>query len=87
MEKMFKLGIDCIDEFLYLFENKCVGLIINLIGVNFKLELIVDILNCKVNLMIFFGFEYGICGDVEVGVKVESYFDKKLNIEVYLFYG
>ena len=87
MEKMFKLGIDRIDEFLHLFENKRVGLITNPTGVNSKLELTADILNRKVNLTTLFGPEHGIRGDAEAGVKVESYFDKKLNIEVHSLYG
>lgn len=84
---MFKLGIDRIDEFLHLFENKRVGLITNPTGVNSKLELTADILNRKVNLTTLFGPEHGIRGDSEAGVKVESYFDKKLNIEVHSLYG
>jgi len=84
---MFKLGIDRIDEFLHLFENKRVGLITNPTGVNSNLELSADILNKKVNLTTLFGPEHGIRGDAEAGVYVDSYLDKKLNMEVHSLYG
>lgn len=84
---MFKLGIDRIDEFLHLFENMRVGLITNPTGVNSNLELSADVLNQKVNLTTLFGPEHGIRGDAEAGVYVESYLDKKLNIEVHSLYG
>jgi uncharacterized protein YbbC (DUF1343 family) len=84
---MFKLGIDRIDEFLHLFENKRIGLITNPTGVNSNLELSADILNKKVNLTTLFGPEHGIRGDAEAGVYVDSYLDKKLNMEVHSLYG
>ncbi|MFA7417272.1 MAG: DUF1343 domain-containing protein [Acholeplasma sp.] len=87
MKQMFKLGIDRIDEYIHLFEGKRVGLITNPTGVNSKLELTADILKDKVNLITLYGPEHGVRGDAEAGVHVDSYFDKKLNLEVHSLYG
>ncbi len=54
----FKLGIDCIDEHLDLFEEKRIGLITNPTGINSKYQSTIDVLNEKTNLVALFSPEY-----------------------------
>jgi uncharacterized protein YbbC (DUF1343 family) len=84
---MVKTGIDRIDEYRHIFDNKRVGLITNPTGVNSNLESTVDILNSKLNLVALFSPEHGIRGDLQAGVKLETYIDPKVNKTVYTLYG
>ena len=67
-----KTGIDRIDEFLYLFEGKRVGLITNPTGMDGNLRSTIDVLKEKVDLVALFAPEHGIRGDLQAGVHLES---------------
>lgn len=60
-----------------------------MIGVDNYLIFIIDILYevFNVNLVVFYGFEYGVWGDVYVGDKVDNVNDFSIGLFVYLFYG
>lgn len=82
-----KLGIDNIDDYLYLFKDKRVGLITNQTGVNSRLESTIDVLRQKVNLVALFSPEHGIRGTAAAGDKVASGVDRKTGLPVYSLYG
>lgn len=84
---MLKLGIENIDNYLHIFKNKKVGLITNHTGLDQNLKSTIDILNEKVNLVALFAPEHGIRGDLEAGVKLETYTDEATNLPVYSLYG
>lgn len=82
-----KLGIDCIDAFIHLFEGKRVGLITNPTGVDSRLRSTIDILSEKTNLVALYSPEHGVRGDIQAGEKVEEYIDDKTGVTVYTLYG
>lgn len=84
---MIKLGIENINNYLQIFENKRVGLITNHTGVDRTLKSTVEILVEKVNLVALFAPEHGIKGNVEAGEKFDTYLDKETNLPVYSLYG
>ncbi len=84
---MVKTGIDRIFDYLDLFEGKRIGLITNPTGVNKDLVSTIDILNEYTNLVALFSPEHGIRGDIQAGVKLDSYKDPKTGIMVYSLYG
>jgi uncharacterized protein YbbC (DUF1343 family) len=84
---MFKLGIERINEFEPIFQGKTVGLITNPTGVDQNFKSTVDILNEKTNLKALFSPEHGIRGNLQAGVKLDSYTDSETNIIVYSLYG
>ncbi len=84
---MVKTGIDRIFDYLDLFEGKRIGLITNPTGVNKDLVSTIDILNEHTNLVALFSPEHGIRGDIQAGVKLDSYKDSKTGIMVYSLYG
>ena len=84
---MVRVGIDRIEEYLDLFQGKRVGLITNPTGVNSCLESTIDILNKHTNLVALFSPEHGIRGDLQAGVRLDTYVDPKTNITVYSLYG
>lgn len=81
-----KTGIDRIDEFLYLFEGKRVGLITNPTGMDGNLRSTIDVLKEKVDLVALFAPEHGIRGDLQAGVHLESHIDERSQIIVYSLY-
>jgi uncharacterized protein YbbC (DUF1343 family) len=84
---MVKLGIDLIDRYRHLFNQKRVGLITNPTGVNSDLKSTIDILYEKTNLVALFSPEHGVRGDLQAGVQAEDYTDKKTGVKVYSLYG
>ena len=84
---MVKLGIDRIDDYLYLFEGKRVGLITNPTGVNSSLKSTIDILKEKTHLVALFSPEHGIRGNIQAGEKLATYIDDKTGCTVYSLYG
>jgi len=84
---MVKVGIERLDEYLYLFKNKRVGLITNPTGVNSDFLSTIDILNKKTNLVALYSPEHGIRGDLQAGVKLDTYVDDETNCTVYSLYG
>ncbi|MDD3122903.1 MAG: DUF1343 domain-containing protein [Candidatus Izemoplasmatales bacterium] len=84
---MIKLGIECIDEHLDYFEGKRVGLITNPTGIDGNFKSAIDILQEKTNLVALFSPEHGVRGNVDAGVKFDSYVDDKTKIMVYSLYN
>lgn len=84
---MIKLGIENIDNYKNIFENKRVGLITNHTGLDKNFKSTIDILNEKVNLVALFAPEHGIRGDLQAGEQLETYIDKETNLTVYSLYG
>lgn len=84
---MIKVGIENINEYLHLFENKKVGLITNPTGVDHNLKTTIDILNEKTNLIALFSPEHGIRGDLQAGVQLNDYTDPETGCIVYSLYG
>lgn len=82
-----KLGIDNLDNYLYLFKDKRVGLITNQTGVDSRLESTIDVLRRKVDLVALFSPEHGIRGAAAAGDKVASDVDRKTGLPVYSLYG
>lgn len=82
-----KLGIDNIDDYLYLFAGKRVGLITNATGMNSHFESTVDIMHEKTNLVALFAPEHGIRGSAKAGDKVGNMKDAKTGLPVYSLYG
>ncbi|MCP4178599.1 MAG: DUF1343 domain-containing protein [bacterium] len=82
-----KLGIDNLNEYMSVFNNKKVGLITNPTGVNSQLQSSADILKEKINLVLLFGPEHGIRGDAQAGKDVKGNIDKKTGLKVYSLYG
>lgn len=72
-----KLGIDCIDKYLDIFEGKRVGLITNPTGINSEFKSTIDVLNEKTNLVGLFSPEHGVRGNIQAGEKLASYTDEK----------
>lgn len=82
-----RLGIDNVDEYLYLFKDKRVGLVTNQTGVDRHLQSTIDILRQKTNLVALFSPEHGIRGAAVAGDKVASGTDPKTGLPVYSLYG
>ncbi|HEX3008072.1 MAG TPA: DUF1343 domain-containing protein [Bacteroidales bacterium] len=70
-------------------ENKRVGLITNLTGVDRQFRSIVDILYAekKIKLVALFSPEHGVRGDYQAGEYVAFYTDRKTQLPVYSIYG
>lgn len=81
-----KLGIDNIDQYLSVFQNKRVGLITNPTGTNSKLVSTIDILKEKVNLVCLFSPEHGVRGEFQAGVHFDSYIDEESGIIAHSLY-
>ena len=82
-----KLGIDNIDENIFLFQGKRVGLITNNTGYNSEFKSTIDIFNEKTNLNALYSPEHGIRGEIQAGEIVENYIDESTGIIVYSLYG
>ncbi len=84
---MIKVGIDKIDEYLHLFQNKKVGLITNPTGINSNFKSTIDILKEKTELVSLYSPEHGVRGDLQAGVRLDDYIDPKTGCMVYSLYG
>ena len=82
-----KVGLERIDDYMSLFENKRVGLITNPTGIDHMFRSTIDLLSEKVNLTALFSPEHGIRGNLQAGVHLEPYRDEKTGIMVYSLYG
>ena len=83
---MVKLGIDNIDKELKYFEGKRVGLITNPTGINSNFVSTIDILKEKLNLVCLFFHENGERGNLQAGVRFDTYIDEESNTPVYSLY-
>lgn len=81
------LGIDRIDNYLFLFEGKKVGLLTNPTGINKEFKSSIDVLKEKTNLTTLYGPEHGVRANAQAGCKVDSYIDEKSGCQVYSLYG
>jgi len=82
-----KLGIDNLDKYLDLFAGKRVGLITNPTGLNSSHLSTIQVLQGKVNLVALFSPEHGVRGNLQAGVKLDSYIDDESGVIVYSLYG
>lgn len=85
--KTVKNGIDRIDEYIHLFENKRIGLITNPTGINKNGVSTVDILHKIGCLECLFSPEHGVRGDTQAGGHIDNYTDKITGLPVYSLYG
>lgn len=82
-----KVGLENIQSYMHMFENKRVGLITNPTGVDQSFRSGVDVLFEKVQLTALFSPEHGIRGNLQAGVHQEPYIDEKTGLTVYSLYG
>lgn len=82
-----KLGIDCIDKYLSVFEGKRVGLITNPTGISSEFRSTIDILKEKTNLVALFSPEHGVRGNIQAGEKLDTYVDEATGCQVFSLYG
>lgn len=82
-----KLGIDRINEYKHIFENKRIGLITNPTGVNSEMISSIDILKQLSNLVALYSPEHGVRGNIQAGMKLDAYIDEKTNCKVHSLYG
>ena len=82
-----KLGIDCIDSYLDLFNGKRVGLITNPTGINSSFISSINILKEKTNLVALYSPEHGVRGNIQAGERMDSYIDEETNVIVHSLYG
>lgn len=81
-----KFGIDRINDYMHLFEGKRVGLITNPTGINSEFKSTIEVLKEKVNLVCLFSPEHGVRGNLQAGVRFESYVDEESGIVVHSLY-
>lgn len=84
---MIKLGIDLLEKNLDLFNGKRVGLITNPTGVNSSLTSTISLLKKHTNLVALFSPEHGVRGNIQAGVKLDTYIDEQTCCTVYSLYG
>lgn len=82
-----KLGIDSINEYLKLFENKRIALITNATGYNSEGKSTISILKEKTNLVLLFSPEHGLNGNFREGALVDNATDKATSLKIYSLYG
>ena len=81
------LGIDLLEKNLKLFEGKRVGLITNPTGFTTSFKSSIDYLNEHTNLVALYSPEHGVRGNIQAGVKMDSYRDSQTGIMVHSLYG
>ena len=84
---MVKLGIDLLAEHLDIFEGKRVGLITNPTGMSSNFTSTITLLKENTNLVALFSPEHGVRGDIQAGVKLDTYIDEQTGCPVYSLYG
>lgn len=81
------LGIERIDEFINVFNNKRIGLITNPTGIDSNFKSSIDILREKTNLVGLFSPEHGVRASIQAGEHLDTYIDEETGITVYSLYG
>ena len=81
------LGIERVDEFKEIFENKRIGLITNPTGMTGNFESSIQVLLEKTNLVALFSPEHGVRGSLQAGQKLTTYIDDETGLPVYSLYG
>ncbi|MEG2429716.1 MAG: DUF1343 domain-containing protein [Oscillospiraceae bacterium] len=87
MKRKVFCGIDNINDYENLFENKKIALITNQTGVNRELKTTIEIINEKYNLVCMLSPEHGVRGFCQAGDKVDFYIDQQTNLPVFSLYG
>lgn len=82
-----RLGVENLNNYMYLFKDKRVGLITNHTGIDSHFQSTVDILHGKTNLVALYSPEHGIRGNVAAGAHVGTYTDERTGLPVYSLYG
>ena len=80
-------AIDRSDVWKKILAGKRVGLLTNPSGVDRDLRLTSDILHESGMLTCLFSPEHGVRGDMQAGVKIETYTDPKTGVPAYSLYG
>ena len=86
-EMSVRLGIDLLEKYSSIFAGKRVGLMTNNTGYNSKFESTIDLLHKNFNLVKLFAPEHGVRGDLQAGMKLDSYTDSKTGLPVISLYG
>ena len=81
------LGIERIDNYKHLFENKRVGLITNPTGIDSDFNSSIDILLEKTNLVALFSPEHGVRASIQAGQHLSTYIDELTGLTVFSLYG
>lgn len=81
------LGIERVDEFKEIFDNKRIGLITNPTGITGDFESSIQVLLEKTNLVALFSPEHGVRGSLQAGQKLTTYTDEETGLPVYSLYG
>ncbi len=84
---MIKVGLERLEEYLYLFKDKRVGLITNPTGMTKDFVAAIDILRKKTNLVSLFSPEHGVRGDLQAGIHLSDYRDSETGCFVYSLFG
>ena len=88
-EASVKTGLDNINSYRHLFDDKRVGIITNHTAYNSSGQYIVDVFRNMGNVKVaaFFSPEHGIYGTEEDGRRIESMTEPNYQIPVYSLYG
>lgn len=86
-EEQIKLGIDCIDEYLSIFEGKRIALITNMTGYDSEGKSTISILKEKTDLRLLFSPEHGLNANFREGALVDNTIDRKTSLKIYSLYG
>ena len=86
-EEKIRLGIDRIDEYLNIFEEKRVALITNATGYNSEGESTISVLKKKTNLKLLFSPEHGLNANFKEGSLIDNSIDRKTSLKIYSLYG
>lgn len=81
------LGIENIENYLYLFKNRRVGLITNPTGITSDFVSSIDVLSKHTSLVALFSPEHGVRANLQAGVYAPNYVDDETGIMVYSLYG
>ena len=81
------LGIERVDEYKEIFENKRIGLITNPTGITGDFVSSIDVLLKKTNLVALFSPEHGVRASLQAGQQLSTYTDEETGLPVYSLYG
>lgn len=79
-------GIDSIQKYKHLFQNKRLGLITTPTGLAHGFQSTISILHEQFHLAAMFSPEHGVRGDLDAGAIVDSYTDSQTGVPVYSLY-
>ncbi len=82
-----KTGAERIEEYLYCFEGKKVGIVANQTSVIGNTHLVDSLISLGVNLRAIYCPEHGFRGEAEAGAKINSSIDERTNLPIISLYG